>query len=221
MPAAPRTDPGVRNYRTGLLPRMMTHERAMRPRPSYPPRLTVQVFGSSLAATPYAAPPGVSLSKSASDRPISPGRRGGGTCPPRSPWPGPFPPPAPPAATRWPLFAGFAGTTSLSDFPARASPSCPVWVHGAGLALRRGRAWDLPASEREARGLPCEVLECVRGVSDHAGCGRASRWRPGRCCLPPVRTASAPRSNKVFEAQYPARTSLCQRFAFALTDADA
>ena len=48
---------------------------------------------------------------------------------------------------------------------------------------------------------PREVLRCVRGEArpplgalDHAGCGRRSRCRGDRCCLPSVGTTSAPRS---------------------------
>ena len=50
------------------------------------------------------------------------------------------------------------------------------------------------AGERGISRFPCEVLPCVLGVSDRAGSLRVSRWRRDGCGLPPVSTASAPRS---------------------------
>jgi hypothetical protein len=44
--------------------------------------------------------------------------------------------------------------------------------------------------------FPCEMLPCMRGVSDRAGSWRASRCRRARCCLPPPPRTSAPRSTR-------------------------
>jgi hypothetical protein len=64
----------------------------------------------------------------------------------------------------------------------------------------------------------CEVLRCVHGVSDRAGLLGVLRSRHLGCGLPLPSTASASRSLGLFAAQYPARTSPCQRFAPALAD---
>ncbi len=42
--------------------------------------------------------------------------------------------------------------------------------------------------------FPYKLIPCVRGVSDRAGSGRASRYRHVRCCLPFFSRTSAPRS---------------------------
>ncbi len=62
-----------------------------------------------------------------------------------------------------------------SDFPMR--PAAPLAAGGRGISR-----------------FPCEVLPCVLGVSDRAGSLRVSRKRREECGLPPVSTASAPRS---------------------------
>ena len=84
----PRTDPGERNYRTGLLPRVLTRKR------------TVPLAVSSPAlVTSF---PG----------PVS----GGWFALEDSPWAGPFPPATPPTVPQHHLcFAAFFGTTDLSD----------------------------------------------------------------------------------------------------------
>ena len=88
MRATPRTDPGVRNYRTGLLPRVVTHAHCG---PAYPVQRVLQV---ELALSPKPALLSrISLGQAPSLQAL---RRGG------------FPPP---------LFASFLGTTGLSDFP--------------------------------------------------------------------------------------------------------
>ena len=80
MRATPRTDPGVRHYRTGLLPRVLTISRSVSSR--------LFVFGPAHGA-------GRSVSESRTWFAL-----------PNSPWPNPFPPPAPqgclpPALCSW------------------------------------------------------------------------------------------------------------------------
>ena len=53
-------------------------------------------------------------------------------------------------------------------------------------------------------------------VSDHAGSSYGSRFRRSRCCLPIIRTPSAPRSVNAFVALYSACTCPCQRLRAAL-----
>ena len=105
--------------------------------------------GGSLGRSSRRASP--SLLGTGSDRPVLPPRR--------SRWPGPFPPPAPPTDSRRPLFAGFAGTTGLSDFP----PPCIAVVSRRGFTARTcehtGRERDLPASGRR---LVSPFARCLR-----------------------------------------------------------
>jgi hypothetical protein len=54
----------------------------------------------------------------------------------------------------------------------------------------------VPSTTDDARTsrFPCELIPCVRGVSDRAGSVRASRCRHARYCLPLNPRVSAPRS---------------------------
>jgi hypothetical protein len=88
----------------------------------------------------------------------------------------------------------------------RASPSCPcgftarTWAEtqaGHGIS-RLPNGGGVP---------PCEVLECVRRVLDHAECEHPLRWRDVRCCLPSVITTSALRRIMFSRLNRPARTS--------------
>ena len=53
-------------------------------------------------------------------------------------------------------------------------------------------------------------------VFDHAGSSYGSRFRRSRCCLPIIRTSSAPRSVNAFVALYSACTCPCQRLRAVL-----
>ena len=152
MPAAPRTDPGGRNYRTGLLPRI----------------------GRPAAGTPPRAWPGGSRCRSwGRAKPFLTRLWVRSTCfaVGRSLWPGPFPPPTPRADSRRPLFAGFAGTTGLSDFP----PPCIAVVSLCGFTARACAGAQVGCGTSR---LPREVRACVDGASDPAGPG--SLWRNER-----------------------------------------
>jgi hypothetical protein len=61
--------------------------------------------------------------------------------------------------------------------------------------------------------FPHAVRPRMHGVSDRAGSRCALRWRRIGCGLPPSYTASAPRTEMDFAAQYPACALPCQRFA--------
>lgn len=75
-----------------------------------------------------------------------------------------------------------------------------------GVVRRRRLPWGftirsaVPSTADDAgtSRFPCELIPCVRGVSDRAGSGRASRYRHARCCLPLFSKASAPRSTRGF-----------------------
>jgi hypothetical protein len=90
-----------------------------------------------------------------------------------SPWPSPFPPPAPPTSSRLPLFAGFAGTTDLSDFPGSCIAIVPLWVHDADPSHTARAESGTSRLPDERVVLSCEVLACVHGVFDPAGPGRS------------------------------------------------
>ena len=67
-------------------------------------------------------------------------------------------------------------------------------------------------------GFPNKWLPRVREVSDHAGSGWRSPWRPSpSASLHGVGTLDC----KLFAAQYSARVFPCQRFAVILADANA
>ncbi len=59
------------------------------------------------------------------------------------------------------------------------------------------------ADRRGTSRFPREVLACVPGVSDSAGSVRVSRWRCEQCGLPPISTASAPRSGPKSRSSIP------------------
>ncbi len=93
----------------------------------------------------------------------------------------------------------------------RREPLPPVLLGGLTYPLER--AWRacpalcpehvLAAGGRGTSRFPCEVFPGVLGVSDRAGSSRVSRWRRARCRLPPISTASAPRSGPNFCGSIP------------------
>jgi hypothetical protein len=78
-----------------------------------------------------------------------------------------------------------------------------------------------PKANGGASRVPYKMFPCMPGVSDPAGPVYASPYRRKPCCLPRVRSASAPSKYFDFGAQYPACTFPCQRFAAAVTDYNA
>jgi hypothetical protein len=78
-----------------------------------------------------------------------------------------------------------------------------------------------PKANGGASRVPYKMFPCMPGVSDPAGPAYASPYRRKPCCLPRVRSASAPSKYFDFGAQYPACTFPCQRFAAAVTDYNA
>jgi len=155
LPSPPSTDPSVRDYRTRLLPWVVTQLRIQSSacyRSNWP---CVQNLVCS---------PGFPLTK-----PLPSGHSARRGCPP-------------------PLFASFAGTMGLSDFP-------PPFITDVLLSDSPCAPCLRGAANGGTSRVPRKVFRCVHGVCDHAGSGRASRWRRARCCLPYWGTPSAPRIN--------------------------
>ena len=193
MRGAPRTDPGVRNYRTGLLPWVVTASRCS---------------AAVSAPTPLARGPG----------PASGPRGLEANCP----WPAPFPRPAPltsrPGDTRQAVrrrrcSQGSAVLWGRLTSRVRSSPSCSRRIYGAD------RGAITAAAGRGTSQFPCEESTYVHGVFDRAGPFCVSRYRRSRCCLRHKGTASAPRTEGTFAAQWPARTHPYQRLQCVLADA--
>src|SRR5512144_1908122 len=88
------------------------------------------------------------------------------------------------------LFGDFIGTMGESDFP---------WPYIIALRVRPCRCG--PPGTYFPNGQP--------EVSDHAGSGWGSPWRPSPCCLPLISTGTL--DGKLFAAQYSARVFPYQR----------
>ena len=144
MRAAPRTDPSVRNYRTGLLPqvqREVAHQEGMH-RPGF--RALSRTRSSALSAPDPALRPGRVL---LAMFPLT-----GGLSSTDS------------ASARAALFTGFAGTTPPSDFPRSYISGLPPQRSLSGPPGDRpdGRAVGSPGSR--ARGLrTCTGSSTARG----------------------------------------------------------
>jgi hypothetical protein len=104
-----------------------------------------------------------------------------------------------------PAFGYGALHPSTSGTSTHLSTSLPSAHYGdvrlPAVVRHRRASLDFPmrsatrvADNRRISRFPCEMCRCVRRVSDRAGSRRVSRWRHGRCGLPPCSTASAPRS---------------------------
>src|SRR5262249_28822847 len=78
----------------------------------------------------------------------------------------------------------YYGSVRLPAFVHHRRTSLDFPIRPASLV-----AWGEHGTSR----FPCEVLPCVRGVSDRAGSRSASRCRRRGCCLPLLLTASASR----------------------------
>jgi hypothetical protein len=108
-------------------------------------------------------------------------------CRASSPWPARFPP-SPPPPVRRPCSA----TSSVL-------PSCPT----SRVVHHRRESLDFPTRPATSAGdhgisrFPHAVLPRMLGVSDRAGFRRTWRWRSVGCGLPPISTASAPRSYSI------------------------
>jgi hypothetical protein len=85
-------------------------------------------------------------------------------------------------------------------------------VHRADLAIAR------QARCRASR-VPHTVFRRMPEVSDPAGSVSALPERRRPCCLPRVRSASAPETSADFGAPYSACVFPCQRFADTVTGA--
>ena len=194
MRAAPSTDPDVLNYSIRLLPWVQT---------------THQLDRRGVDALSEF---GVSHRRARELRICSgtvPGIRPQLT---DSPWPDPFPPPTPP------LVAQLCSPASPVLWACPTSPVRPSVAFALRLPTTPQGA--IPLGKLEISRFSCKMCPCMLGVSDYVGSPQAPRHWPAGCCLPPSPRTSAPQS-AVFEAQYPAYTFPCQRFARSLTRAGA
>ena len=90
----------------------------------------------------------------------------------------------------------------------------PVWIPRADLAA-------MGQVRCRASRVPHTMFPCMPGVFDPARSAHPSPYRGGPCCLPRVRSASAPEKSADFGAPYPACTFPCQRFTGTVTGASA
>jgi len=129
------------------------------------------------------------------------------------PCPAPFPPPSPPPVSR-PCSTASRVLRSCLTSHGRSSSAYAFRLPDAvcGSLVRR-RQWDLPVPEQD-------VSEHVRGLRPR-GAWVHLAIAVSRCGLPLPATASAPRSFNNFAARYPTCSYPCQRFAVALTSANA
>jgi hypothetical protein len=120
------------------------------------------------------------------------------------------------ATPPWALFAGFAGTTGSSDFPRSCITGLRPWPcphdppnhhHKRVIVGPPGsRAWRLRA---------CTGSWTPRGPPT------ARESAAGRCCLPLIARASAPRLQPISGLDSPAYAYPYRRFAHGLTTIDA
>src|SRR5215471_1502510 len=96
----------------------------------------------------------------------------------------------------------------------------PASVHHG--RIRMVHRADLAAMEQvrcRASRVPHTMFPCMPGVCDPARSAHPSPYRGGPCCLPRVRSASAPEKSADFGAPYPACTFPCQPFTGLVTRA--
>ena len=95
-------------------------------------------------------------------------------------------------ASHLPLFAGFSGTTGLSDFP---RPFIAVVLLSDS---RRGPRRHLPWADMGSPGSRAESFRACMGSPTARGPVTSSRWRCVRCCLPRRHdSVGTPKSNRI------------------------
>ena len=189
MRGAPPTDPGVRNYRTGLLPWVMTPSGA-KERSSDRDRWLPHSY-LSLCCLPYPlqrtahalsalGPIRVALSQ------VPLGQ-------------------APSLQRLRPQFPRFVRRLLRYYEPVRLP--LPVHHRRTSIDFPMRPATPSLAGRQGISQVLHEVLPCMLGVFDSAGSQPISRYRWTRCCLPPIPKASAPQTSAISELNtQPART---------------
>ena len=186
MPAAPRTDPGERNYRTGLLP-------WIRRTGGRPPIVAAPALVAGPPCGTGRCVPWAWFADAA------------------SPWPDPFPPSPPqPMAHHQPCSETSQVLWACPTSRIRSSPSFSFRIHGADLAKTKPN----PGSPGFRTEVICLLVRCLRacmGSQTTRSPGGSRDGDPPGVAFQRSEVVGTPDEN-VFEAQYPARTYPCQRF---------